>query len=127
MLAMLDLGRVHEICSETGLVRHTAHTITEESTLLAELEAVRRRGWAVDDEEEVEGVFCVGAPFFDHTGGCAGALSVTGIKHDLPGWRIAEMGSLVNGRADEVSRLLGGPTFADASRTIHRFAVPAER
>jgi IclR family acetate operon transcriptional repressor len=115
VLAMLDRGRVADICSESGLVRHTAHTITELPTLLAELDAIRGRGYAVDDEEEVEGVFCVGAPFFDHNGACAGALSVTGIKHDMPGWRIAEMGGVIGHHADEVSKLLGGPTFLEAS------------
>jgi IclR family acetate operon transcriptional repressor len=127
MLAMLAPGRVAEICRETGLVRHTAHTITEAATLLAELDAVRQRGWAVDDEEEFEGVFCVGAPFFDHTGGCAGALSVTGIKHDLPGWRIAEIGTLVSRHADEVSRLLGGPSFADVVGPAERLAAESRR
>lgn len=114
MLAMLDRARVSEICRETGLVRHTAHTITDVATLLVELDTVRRRGYAVDDEEEVDGVFCVGAPFFDHNGACAGAISVTGIKHDLPGWKIAEIGRVVRRHGDRVSSLLGGPTFAEA-------------
>jgi IclR family acetate operon transcriptional repressor len=82
---------------------------------LVELDAVRRRGYAVDDEEEVVGVFCVGAPIFDHRGLCAGAISVTGIKHDLPSWRITEMGQLLRAHADEMSSLLGGPSFAEAT------------
>ncbi len=113
VLAMLGADRVLEICDETGLTRHTSHTITDVGTLLAELGTVRRRGFAVDDEEEIEGVFCVGAPFFGHDGACAGAVSVTGIKQDLPGWRIAELGRLLRGYADTLSGLLGGPSFAD--------------
>ncbi|MCU1495886.1 MAG: transcriptional regulator, IclR family [Acidimicrobiaceae bacterium] len=120
MLAMLSEERVSEICRETGLRRHTAHTITDVATLFVELDAVRRRGYAVDDEEEVDGVFCIGAPFFDHNGACAGAISVTGIKHDLPGWKLAEMGRLIGHHADEVSKLLGGPGFLEVSSRLSR-------
>jgi IclR family transcriptional regulator, acetate operon repressor len=115
ILAMLDRERVTQICRETGLARYTDHTITEQETLFAELDTVRRRGYAVDDEEEVGGVFCVGAPFFDHRRVCAGAISVTGIKHDLPNWRIAEIGQVVRVHADEMSRLLGGRPFAEVT------------
>jgi hypothetical protein len=52
-------GRVHG-----SLRRRTARrrpcTITEESALLAELVAVSRRAYAIDDEEDAEGVFCPG-------------------------------------------------------------------
>ncbi len=113
VLAMLSVHRVLEICNETGLTRHTSHTITDSSTLVAELATVRRRGFAVDDEEEIDGVFCVGAPFFGHDGRCAGAISVTGIKQDLPGWRIAELGRLLRHYGDTLSGLLGGPHFAE--------------
>jgi IclR family transcriptional regulator, acetate operon repressor len=115
ILAMLSRERIEEICRETGLARFTEHTITEQATLFAELHAVRRRGYSVDDEEEVMGVFCVGAPVFDHNGDCAGAISVTGIKHDLPSWRIAEIGEVVGAHADEMSRLLGGPAFGEVT------------
>lgn len=115
MLAMLDRARILEICRETGLARYTEHTITDQDRLFAELDTVRRRGYAVDDEEEVGGVFCVGAPFFDHRGVCVGAISVTGIKHDLPSWRIEEIGHVVRAHADEMSRLLGGPPFAEVT------------
>ena len=87
----------------TGLRPRTAHTITDIGTLLDNLAAVRRRGFAVDDEEDAEGVICVGAAFFGHDGGCGGAVSVTGIKGDLPAWRVEELGQAVRRCADRVS------------------------
>lgn len=115
VLATLSRERVLEICAETGLPWHTAHTITDVDALFADLAAVRRRGYAIDDEEEIVGVFCVGAAFFGHDGECAGAISVTGLKQDLPDWRVAELGRLLRKLADSASNLLGGPSYAIAS------------
>jgi IclR family acetate operon transcriptional repressor len=111
VLAMQAHERIQQICAESQLQRYTPHTITDPEVLLSELVAVRRRGYAVDDEEELAGIFCVGAPFFDHTGRCAGALSITDIKQDLPHWKLAELGGLLRRLADEASSLLGGPRF----------------
>ncbi|HTW98341.1 MAG TPA: IclR family transcriptional regulator, partial [Acidimicrobiales bacterium] len=111
VLAMQQRERVLQICAESGLVRHTARTITDVESLFADLAAVRRRGYAIDDEEELLGVFCVGAPFFDHSGECAGAISVTGIRQDLPDWRVAELGRLLRRLADDTSKVLGGPKY----------------
>ena len=41
------------------LQRLTAHTITDRAALVAELEAIRARGYAVDREENTEGIVCV--------------------------------------------------------------------
>ena len=45
----------------------------------------------------------------------AGAVSVTGIKGDLPAWRVNELGQAVRQAADRVSEILGGPRYADQS------------
>jgi IclR family acetate operon transcriptional repressor len=112
VLAMQSLKRVLEICQESGLKSYTVRTITEISSLLEDLVGVRRCGYSIDDEEEEAGIFCVGAPFFDHEGNCAGVISVTGIKQDLPSWRMSETGALLRRFADNASELLGGPSFA---------------
>jgi len=108
ILSILPEAEVRRICAETGLAPRTAHTITDLDTLLDNLAAARRLGFAVDDEEDAEGVFCAGAAFFGHDGSCAGAVSVTGIKGDLPAWRIDELGRAVRGCAERVTALLGG-------------------
>ncbi len=113
ILSAMDECGIRRVCTETGLVPRTAHTITDIGTLLDNLAVARRLGFAVDDEEDAEGVFCVGAAFFGHDGSCAGAVSVTGIKGDLPAWRINEIGRTVRGYADRVSGSLGGSPYAD--------------
>jgi IclR family acetate operon transcriptional repressor len=108
ILAALPESEMERIAQECGLPRRTRKTITELPALRRDLEATRRRGYAVDDEEDFEGVFCVAAAFLDHTNRCAGALSATGIKVDLPGWRVEELGRLVRAKSDELTDLLGG-------------------
>ncbi len=108
ILATLAEDDVRRVAAETGLPRRTRKTITNTDELLADLAATRRRGFAMDDEEDVEGVFCVGAAFRDHSGACAGALSATGIKVDLPARRVEQLGQAVVAAARRVESQLRG-------------------
>jgi DNA-binding IclR family transcriptional regulator len=88
------------------LARHTAATITDPAALAAELERVRRRGWAVDDEEVEEGVYCLGAAVRDHRRLAVAAISVAGPAYRLRA-RADQVGTLVAGTAAAISRRLG--------------------
>jgi IclR family acetate operon transcriptional repressor len=118
ILATMSEPEVRALCGQTGLAARTAHTITDIESLLANLALARRDGFAVDDEEDAEGIFCVGAAFFGYDGSCAGAVSVTGIKGDLPPWRMKELGRTMRQYADQVSGSLGGTSYADRERAI---------
>lgn len=109
MLSLLDEERVREIAAATGLPAKTPHTIVDADALIGDLASVRRRGYAIDDEEDNEGVFCVGAPVVDHSGQCPGAISATGLKLDLPAWRIEQLGETVREHAARISAELGAP------------------
>lgn len=124
ILATLNDAEVAEICEESGLPATTSHTIIELPNLLDELALTRERGFAVDDEEDADGVFCIGAAFFDHSGRCAGALSVTGIKVDLPARRVLAVGKTVRDLADEVSVLLGGRAYSAHAAESRRAPRP---
>lgn len=108
ILATLPDDDVTRIANETGLPPRTRKSIIDVDALRSDLVITRRRGYAVDDEEDVDGVFCVAAPFFDHAMQCAGALSATGIKLDLPAWRLEELGLTVRAHADRLTAQLGG-------------------
>ena len=101
MLATMPAERVEGHLREPPGCARTARTITDVDTLLANLATARANGFAVDDEEDAEGIFCVGAVFFGHDGSCAGAVSVTGIKGDLPAWRVSELGRIVRRHAEQ--------------------------
>jgi IclR family acetate operon transcriptional repressor len=118
MLAAMTDDEVRALCGHSGLLARTARTITDVDSLIANLIVARDNGFAVDDEEDAEGIFCVGGAFFAHDGSCAGAVSVTGIKGDLPAWRISEIGRMVRRYADQVSATIGGVRYADRERAI---------
>jgi len=75
-----------------------------------ELAEVRRRGYAIDDEENEAGARCVGAPILDHRGQCAGAISVSGSASRLTDERIAALAEQVRSAAAAISRTMGYQT-----------------
>ena len=107
LLSHLSEKQVREIVSRTGLPARTAATITDVESLMRELEEARARGFAVDDEEDCEGVFCVASPVFDRRGTCMAAISVTGLKLSLPIEGIEGIGQIVRRYAAEISAKMG--------------------
>jgi IclR family acetate operon transcriptional repressor len=108
ILAYLPEVDVRLLIGEAGMARYTPKTLTDVEALMGELERVRSEGYALDDEEEAEGVFCVGSAFFDHQGQCAGALSVTGLRVDVPLREVRQLGLTVREHADRLTSMLGG-------------------
>ena len=75
--------------------------------LAAELERIRERGYATEDEEGELGVRCVGAPIFDRHGAVVAAVSVTGLVVHIPEERFASLGEIVRETAEGISAAMG--------------------
>ena len=60
-----------------GMKRFTDKTITEFPALIESLRIVRRNGYALDREEFLPGVICVGAAIRDQAGTVIGAISAS--------------------------------------------------
>ena len=93
MLSCLDDQEVKSILRRQTLKPHTENTVKNINQLLADLRSVRKRGYAVDNEEIEIGLRCVGAPLRDYTGGMVGAISVA-----APSARLSEKNTPVIGR-----------------------------
>lgn len=78
ILAHMPDERVESILESTDLPPHTDRTITDPATLRDQLEEVRERGYAIDDEETVPGIRCVAAPIVIGDPEVLGAVSVSG-------------------------------------------------
>ena len=119
LLADLSRERVEAIIAERGLAAYTPQTITDPAELEADLELIRRRGYAVDNEEYDEGLRCIGAPVRDHSGHVVAALGIGGPVTRITPERVEELGDLVMTAARGLSRRLGAhQSGAYASATL---------
>jgi len=96
-----------KVARTAGLRRYTRHTITSLVNLRKELEGIREQGYAVDQQEAVEGLVSVAGPLFDHTGRVVAAFGVTGPATRITPQRLAEIVHLVCATSREISLRLG--------------------
>jgi IclR family acetate operon transcriptional repressor len=89
------------------LVRRTPQSLVSMEALRAELERVRARGFAIDDEENERNIRCVGAAVRDHTGAATHAISVSALTVELSLDDAVALGPRVVEAADAVSQALG--------------------
>ncbi|MER5853849.1 IclR family transcriptional regulator [Streptomyces sp. NPDC002012] len=107
LLSAVPQSEAAAVVERFGLPRRTSRTITDPATFLSHLRDIARVGYALDDEEDAEGIICIGAPVFDDRSVCAGAISITGLKLGLPAWRYQELGGQVRDAARRISVSLG--------------------
>ncbi|MET9663295.1 IclR family transcriptional regulator [Streptomyces sp. NPDC006510] len=113
LLSAVPQSEAAAVVERFGLPRRTSRTITDPATFLSHLRDIARVGYALDDEEDAEGIICIGAPVFDDRSVCAGAVSITGLKLGLPAWRYQELGGQVRDAARRISVSLGWVDDAD--------------
>lgn len=78
ILAYLPDERQEQILDQLEFVGRTPSTITGRETLTEELESVRERGLAFDNQEYHRGLRCVAKPIRNERGKAIGAISVSG-------------------------------------------------
>jgi DNA-binding IclR family transcriptional regulator len=88
----------------TGL---TPHSITNPKRLAEELARIRARGYSIDDQEVVLGVYCVSVPILDRSARPVGAISITGPSIKRPGPEVLPLVAMLNEACGHVSKRLG--------------------
>jgi DNA-binding IclR family transcriptional regulator len=91
ILAHLPEDRVDETVEEHGLQSYTANTITSKKDLHYELEAIQEQGFALNDEEEIEGFRAIAAPIITSREGVVGSISLAGPTTYLNGEQFNKM------------------------------------
>jgi IclR family acetate operon transcriptional repressor len=108
MLAALPAAEAEAILNQFELPQRTPQTITEIGALMQQLSEITELGYAVDDEEDTEGVACIGACILDRNGRPAGAVSVTSLKQRDWNNRKAEIAAKVIQCANHISAQISG-------------------
>ena len=78
MLSQMPTEQVEAIIRKHGLPPITQNTITDHDQLMEALATYRRKGYALDNEEETMGVKCVAMAIRTGRGDVAGAISISG-------------------------------------------------
>src|SRR5262249_41677038 len=101
----------------SGLKAWTPRTIVKSHALGVELAAVRKRGFAMDDEEYEVGLRSVAAPIRDHRGNVVATISIAGPTQRVSRKVMQAYAGEVVAAAAAISQRLGYvPPRLDASR-----------
>jgi IclR family acetate operon transcriptional repressor len=95
------------LIGEGELPRFTAKTLVSTAAFTAELEKVRAQGYALDDEEAISGVRCVGAVVRDYRARPVAAISVAGAAGEFVGEALERYASAVVDAAAVIATQLG--------------------
>jgi IclR family acetate operon transcriptional repressor len=107
LLAFLPEHELNDLIKKRGLRAYTRNTITHLARLKSELQFVRQRGYAIDNEENEEGVRCIGAPVRDYSGTVVASVSISGPSFRLTADKIPLLARSVVTAANRLSEELG--------------------
>ena len=108
ILAAMSEKELRATLDRTGTERRTEHTITDRAALVEHLAAIRKQGYAVDDEENELHTRCIGTVVIDHRGLPLGGISLSALAFDLDRDRAGRVAPLVVAAGVAVSQAIGG-------------------
>ncbi len=107
LLAGLPGSEARDLLSRRELVRRTPRTLVSLPEIEAELDRVRERGFAIDDEENERNIRCVGSAVRDHRGVPTHAISVSALTVEVSFEDALTLGPRVVAAAERLSQALG--------------------
>jgi DNA-binding IclR family transcriptional regulator len=100
-------GDIDEQIDRLGVLDQATHrTITDRHQLRADLELVRERGWALNDEERNPGVRAIAAPVLGPGGNALAAVAVQGPTVRITDDRLPELAELLHTTTRRIAPLL---------------------
>ena len=97
------------LIQNTVFDKSTPNTIGNRSDFIAELDTIRRVGYAEDNEEFSIGIGCLAAPIFNHEMHCVAAIGITGGIGDYKGKSKETLTRMLLQSSRSISRRLGMP------------------
>jgi len=107
ILAFIDEQALRAYLDRADLIPYTPKTLTQRKQLLSDLGKIRQRGYSMDQEETVLGLFCIGAPVFGQGGNPVASISLSGDPKYFTGKRLQGMSERLLKTAGDISRTMG--------------------
>ena len=107
LLAWRDREEVEQILDGVEYKRSTERTITSTEALLTVLDRVREQGYGEDNEEQEEGLRCIGVPVFDRFGVVIAGLSISFPTLRFSEERLHEYVTILHTAARKISEQMG--------------------
>lgn len=108
LLATYSVERVQEIWNmNTSKTAYTQTTIVELDKLLDDLQKTRERGYAIDNREMEDEIFCVAAPIYERAEKPIAAISIASIYLKMDKEKTEFFGKMVTEAALDISKRLG--------------------
>ena len=91
ILANLEREQIMDFLNRVKLNAYTNKTIANKELLMAELDGIRKKGYAIDNEEYELGIRCAGVPIKNIADKIIGGLSISGTTSRMTDELITEM------------------------------------
>ena len=105
-LAAMSDSEVRALYPEERLTPLTDHTIPDVEALIAQLDAIRARGWSMELQENADNVSCVGVAILGRDGRAAYALSISAPSFRMTPETMATCGALLLRAKRRIERVL---------------------
>lgn len=106
LLSRFSDEKVLSMLAKIEINKITQNTITDINDILNEVKKANKLGFAVDDEENEENIWCIGAPIYDYKNNIIAAISTSGNNREI----IKEENSIIEKvkyTAHEISKRIG--------------------
>lgn len=107
LTAFLPPAQAEELIDSIQFQQFTPHTIATPSQFRSELEKIRERGFAVDNEESYLGARCIGAPILNSTHQAIAAISIAGPTSRISEDKIPPFAAAIREAAHTISQQIG--------------------
>ncbi len=110
LIAWLAPERLDVVIAGLAFEKRMPKTVMTAAALRLQLAAVRRRGWALDDEEQAPNCRCIAAPIRDRDGNVVAAISVVGTLEQVEDGLIEVLAAQVIDAAKAISQFVYSTT-----------------
>lgn len=117
LLAGVTDEELAAIIERRGLPRRTERTVDSIDALRAQLEVVRARGYAIDDEESVPGLTCIAAPIRDDKDRVVASVSISGQSAEFTEPKLTRYIDAVKHAARQISTRMGNGIHPVSARS----------